>query len=239
QSTVFNIVGKAFKGVQSAGAGNVVGDDFTGVQLGSAFNFVAKKMKGLQWAGVNVCGESLGCQIGYSNISQINHGWQIGLMNIAEEQNGIPVGLINISDYGNVSWQNYISNFGGFITAVRFESNNFVSSLEMGGPNLESDIDESAMFGFHYGYRIPWKRFGVETDIGYFHVIYEPEIEESDIPNSFAVQLRLSASYKVTDWLSIFGGVGRTSMADYPKEIRDKVENIENRFLYFAGINLF
>jgi len=236
QSSVFNIVGKSFVGVQSAGAGNVVGGDFRGIQTGSTFNFVGKLMKGLQWSGVNVCGESRGLQLGWSNITQVNHGWQIGIMNIAEIQNGIPVGLINLSDDRNIQWQNYFSNFAGMISAVRFESNNFVSSLEFGGPNLESGIDESFMVGFHYGYRIPIKRIGLETDFGFFHVIYEPENEESDIPNSLALQLRFSATYQITNWLSIFAGIGGTAMAEYEL---DEDEETEDRFLYFAGFNLF
>ncbi len=236
QSAVYNIVGKSFVGAQSAGAGNVVGDEFKGIQMGSTFNFVGKVLKGMQWSGVNVCGESRGVQMGWGNITQINNGWQIGLMNIAEEQNGVPVGLINISDDGNVQWQNYISNFAGFVTAVRFVSNNFVSSLEVGAPNLESDIDESFLFGFHYGYRIPYKRFGAEADFGFFHIIYEPENEESNIPSSFALQLRFSATCRITDWLEIYGGFGGSAMAEY--ELDEEAET-EDRFLYLAGINLF
>ncbi|MFC1897968.1 LA_2272 family surface repeat-containing protein [Candidatus Cloacimonadota bacterium] len=239
QSTVFNIIGRSFIGVQSAGAGNVVGENFTGAQIATTFNFTAKKMKGMQWSGMNVCGELHGLQLGYGNIAQKNYGWQIGLLNIAEEQKGIPIGFVNLSDDGNVQWQTYFSNFAGFITAIRFESNNFVSSLEMGGPNLESEIEESIMFGFHYGYRIPINKFGLEADFGYFHTMKNPENEDSDLSNSMAVQIRCSISYKVNRWLSIFAGVGGTSMADYPEDLDDEVENEKDSTLYFAGVNLF
>jgi len=241
QSAVFNIVGKDFYGVQSAVVGNVVGGDFKGAQFGTTFNFVARKFYGLQTASLNVCAELKGVQLGIGNITQVNRGWQIGLMNLAEQQEGVPIGLINISDDGNIGWQNYVSNFAGFVTAIRFESNNFISSLEIGAPNLESEIEESVLFGFHYGYRIPWKRLGLETDLGYFHVIYEPDNEESDIPNSFALQLRFSCSIRVTDNISIFGGIGGTTMADYPDFDDEEAETVtsEDRFLYFCGINLF
>jgi hypothetical protein len=234
QSTIFNIVGRSFKGVQSAGAGNVVGEDLKGVQLGTTFNFVGKVMRGLQWSGVNVCGELRGLQVGYGNITQKNNGWQIGLLNIAEEQNGIPIGLANISDDGNICWQTYLSNFAGFITAMRFESNNFVSSIEFGGPNLKSDLEESALVGFHYGYRIPIKRFGFEGDFGFFHVMYNLENKDIDVPNNFALQLRFSASYKIRKWLTLFAGFGGTTVGEY------EVENdTEDSFLYFVGLNLF
>lgn len=241
QSAVFNIVGKDFFGVQSAVVGNVVGGDFKGAQFGTTFNFVARKMSGVQSASLNVCAELKGVQLGIGNITQVNRGWQIGLLNLSEQQEGVPIGLINISDDGNIGWQNYFSNFAGFVTAIRFESNNFISSLEMGAPNLESEIEESILFGFHYGYRIPWKRMGFETDLGFFHVIYEPENEESDIPNSFALQLRFSTSVRITNYLSIFAGVGGTTMAEYPDLDDENAETVtsEDRLLYFCGINLF
>ena len=233
-STLFNLVGSDFIGLQLAGGCNVTGGNLNGAQLGSTFNFTGKKMNGLQWSGVNVSGEMDGCQIGYINISQRNEGCQIGIINIGEEQNGIPVGLVNLSDDGEVRWQNYISNFAGFITAIKFESNNFVSTLEVGGPNQEIDIDESVMIGFHYGYRIPGKWCNIEVDAGYFHVLYEPENEDKDIPNSLAVQLRLSGNVRLSDWLELFGGIGITTMGDYENE-----QEARNRLLYFAGINLF
>jgi len=234
QSTLFNLVGSDFNGLQTAGGGNVTGGNFKGVQIGSTFNFTGKRMHGLQWSGVNVAGELDGCQIGYINITQKNEGCQIGIINIAEEQKGIPLGLVNLSDDGKVRWQNYISNFAGFVTAIRFESNNFISSLEAGGPNREIDIDESVMLGFHYGYRIPYKQFAIEADAGYFHVLYEPENIEDDIPNSLAVQLRLSAYFRINEWLEVFGGTGVTAMGDYENQQKAK-----NSLLYFAGINLF
>jgi len=242
QSTVFNIVGKNFSGLQTGGAGNVVGGNFKGAQLGTSFNFVARKMSGLQSGSLNVCAELKGVQIGIGNITQINNGWQIGLMNLAEKQNGVPLGLINISDDGNVRWQNYFSNFAGFVTAVRFESNNFISTIEAGAPNLESEIEDSGMIGFHYGYRVPWKRLGFETDVGFFHVVYGLEDEESDIPSSFALQLRFTGSIRITDKISIFAGIGGTAMAEYPElNDEDEVEIVdsEERRLYFFGINLF
>ncbi len=167
---------------------------------------------------------------------------QIGLLNLAETQEGVPFGLINISDDGNIRWQNYFSNFAGLVTAIRFESNNFISTIEAGAPNLESEIEDSAMIGFHYGYRIPWKRLGFETDFGFFHVVYELENEDSDIPSSFALQLRFSTSIRITDKISIFAGIGGTTMAEYPElNDDDEVETItsENRRLYFFGLNLF
>jgi len=241
QSAVFNIVGKDFYGMQSGVAGNVVGGDFKGAQFGTTFNFVARKMVGLQTASLNVCAELKGVQLGIGNITQINRGWQIGFMNLAEQQEGVPIGLINISDDGNICWQNYISNFAGFVTAIRFESNNFVSSLEMGAPNLESEIEESVLLGFHYGYRIPWRRLGFETDLGFFHVIYEPDNGKSDIPNSFALQLRFSASLRITNYLSVFTGIGGTTMAEYPDLDDEDAETVttEDRLLYFFGLNLF
>jgi len=242
QSTVFNIVGKDFSGLQTGGAGNVVGGDFKGAQFGTSFNFVARKMSGLQTASLNVCAELSGVQLGIGNITQINNGWQIGLMNLAEEQNGVPLGLINISDDGNIRWQNYFSNFAGFVTAIRFESNNFISTIEAGAPNLESEIEESALIGFHYGYRIPWKRLGFETDFGFFHIVYDLENEESDIPSSFALQLRFSASFRISKKVSIFAGIGGTTMAEYPDlDDEDEMETFttEDRRLYFFGVNLF
>ena len=233
-STLFNMVGSDFKGLQFAGGCNVTGGNLKGVQIGSTFNFTGKKMNGLQWSGVNVAGEMDGYQIGYINISQRNKGMQIGIINIGEEQNGIPVGLVNLSDDGEVRWQNYLSNFAGFITAVKFESNNFVSTLEVGGTNRENDIDESVMFGFHYGYKIPFRKFTFEVDAGYFHVLYEPENVDDDLPNSLAVQLRISGNYRLTNWLELFGGIGVTAMGDYESE-----PEAQNRLLYFAGINLF
>ena len=233
-STLFNMVGSDFTGLQLAGGCNVTGGNLKGVQIGSTFNFTGREMNGLQWSGVNVAAEMVGCQIGYINIAQKNKGCQIGLINIGEEQNGIPVGLVNLSDDGEVRWQNYISNFAGFITAVQFESNNFVSTLEVGGPNLENDIDESVMFGFHYGYKVPFREFSFEVDAGYFHVLYEPENVEDDLPNSLAVQFRISGYYRLTNWLELFGGTGVTAMGDYENE-----QEAQNKLLYFAGINLF
>ncbi|MCF7793629.1 MAG: hypothetical protein K9N09_04935 [Candidatus Cloacimonetes bacterium] len=239
QSTVFNIVGKSFVGLQTAGAGNVVGGNFKGVQFGSSFNFVGKVMKGLQWSGVNVCAELTGLQVGWINISQINHKWQIGVMNLAEEQKGIPVGLINISDDGDIQWQNYVSNFAGFVTAVRFISNNFVSSVEMGAPNLKSDYDSSALLGFHYGYRWLIHKFGLETDLGFFHIENFDEDGNNDYPDNFALQLRFSATFRINKWLEIYGGFGGSTMSEYVLE--EDAESIDNEdsYLYFAGINLF
>lgn len=239
QSTVFNIVGKSFTGVQSAGAGNVVGGDFKGLQLGSTFNFVGKIMKGVQWSGVNVCAEMKGVQIGWINISQINHKWQVGILNLAEEQKGIPIGLINISDNGNIQWQNYISNFAGFVTAARFISNNFVSSVEMGIDNLKSEYDSSALFGFHYGYRLPIHKFGLEADLGFFHIENFDEDDNNDYPDNFALQLRFSTTFRINKWLEIYAGFGGSTMGEYVFEEDAEEQETDDSFLYFSGINLF
>jgi hypothetical protein len=239
QSAVFNIVGKSFRGAQVAGAGNVVGGNFGGVQLGTTFNFVGRVFRGFQTAFVNVAAESRGCQFGWGNIAQVNHGWQIGFLNLAEDQQGVPVGLVNISDDGDVQWQSYASNFAQFVTAVRFVSGNFVSSLELGHTNLESDNESSVLFGFHYGYRISYRNWAVETDVGFFHVEYELDDDSSDIPASFALQMRFSATCRLTDWLELYAGIGGSTMAEYVFDDNAQTTETEDRFLYFAGINLF
>jgi len=232
-SAVYNVVGKSFRGVQSGGIGNVVGNEFYGLQIGSIFNFTAKKMQGMQWGGVNIAGELRGLQMGYINLVQKNHGWQVGLLNIAEEQNGVPVGLVNLSDDGNVQWLNYTSNFSRFITGVRFLSGNAVSSIEIGGPEHDSEFDESGMIGFHYGYRIPWRNFGAEADFGYFHITNKME-DSDDLIQALAVQIRLSVTCQITKWLGITTGVGKTARGVYEED----TEPVESN-LYFAGITLF
>lgn len=239
QSTVFNIVGKSFRGFQLASAGNIVGGNFGGAQFGVTFNFVGRILRGFQSAFVNVVAESRGCQFGWGNIAQVNHGWQIGFLNLAEDQQGVPVGLINISDDGEVQWQSYVSNFAQFVTAIRFVSHNFVSSLELGANNQESEHDNSALLGFHYGYRVPYKNLGVEADAGFFHVEYEQDEETEEIPDSFALQMRISATWRFTDWLELYAGIGGTTMADYVFDEETDTVETEDRFLYFAGINLF
>lgn len=234
QSAVFNIVGKSFKGVQTAGAGNVVGGNFLGVQIGTTFNFVGKTMKGVQLGAANICGELRGLQMGYGNIAQVNHGWQIGLFNLAEIQDGIPIGLINISDDGNISWLNYCSNYADFLTAVRFRSGNFISSLEIGTKDVYRKRKESIIFGFHYGYRIPIFKLALEADLGYDHLFRGTDDQEDKQPDELAVQLRFSLSYSFNKWLALFAGVGNTTIMEY--DVKDKAEN---HFLYFTGISIF
>jgi len=233
QSAVYNIVGKTFSGVQFSGIGNVVGNNFYGIQFGTIFNFTAKELKGLQWGSVNVAGDLRGLQMGYINLVQKNHGWQIGLLNIAEEQNGTPVGLVNLSDDGNVQWLNYFSNFSEFITGIKFISGNAVSSIEIGGPEHDSGFDESIMTGFHYGYRFPWKKFGLEADLGYFHIVNKMEDSE-DLSTGFAVQVRLSVNYQINNWLGIFTGFGKNARGIYEED-----SEAEESDLFFSGITLF
>lgn len=236
QSSLFNTVGGDFVGVQSGGAGNICGGNFRGVQLGTTFNFTAHELKGLQLSNVNVSGRNGGMQMGLINIAQQNDGCQMGLLNIAEEQNGVVAGLINLSDDGNISWQNYLSNYAGFITAVRFESGNFVSSIELGGPELVREIDESFMVGFHYGYGVPWGQLSFIGDAGYYHVLYPEEGDKylSDISSGYGVQLRLSLDYRLRDWLSMFVGGGISSYGEYENNEVDGDE-----LLYFVGLNIF
>ena len=119
------------------------------------------------------------------------------------------------------------------MTGVRFLSGNAVSSIEIGGPELDSEFDESGMIGFHYGYRIPWKNCGIETDLGYYH-IYRRMDDSDDLTQGLAVQIRFSVTYKINKWLGILTGVGKTVSATYEENTRAERSN-----LYFAGITLF
>jgi len=226
QSGVYNITGKTFKGVQFAGIGNAVGENFFGLQSGVIFNFTAKRMQGMQWSGVNIAGELHGLQVGYINLSQVNHGCQIGLLNIAEEQNGFPIGLINLSDEGNIQWLNYSSSFCEFITGIRFVSGRAVSSLEFGGAVIDSQYD-------HYGYRIPWKKFGFDADLGYFHIASQNNDEE-EFHHELAIEFRLGVHYQINNWLGITAGMGTNIKAPYEEETV-----AEESDLFYAGITLF
>ncbi len=235
QSAVYNIVGKTFKGAQFAGIVNAVGSDFYGLQYGLIFNFTARKLKGVQWGSVNIAAELQGLQMGYINIAQKNYGCQVGLLNIAEEQEGFPVGLINLSDDGDVQWLNYSSSFCEFITGVRFLSGRALSSLEVGSSVRNSEYDQSLTAGFHYGYRVPWKRFGFAAGIGYFHVIsWIDEEDEENLYNSLAVDFSFSFDFKINTWLGLTAGFG--SFVETAYEVDSEAEESD---LWFLGITLF
>lgn len=234
QSAVYNVVGKAFKGAQFAGIGNAVGENFSGLQYGVIFNFTARQFKGLQWSGVNVAGQLEGLQLGYINLAQKNHGCQIGILNIAEEQAGFPIGLINLSDEGNVQWLNYVSSFSEFNTGVRFLSGRAVSSIELGGGVRDWDYDESAILGFHYGYRYPWQKFGLEAGFGYFHIFSWLNENDEEYYNNLALDFRIALDYQVISWLGVIGGYGSSTITAYEENAE-----VEVRDLWFLGITLF
>jgi hypothetical protein len=204
-----------------------------GLQYGGIFNFTAFKFKGLQWSGVNIAGELKGLQLGYINLTQRNHGCQIGFLNIAEEQAGFPIGLINLSDQGNVQWLNYSSSFCEFITGIRFISGRAVSSIELGGGVRDWDFAESFTIGFHYGYRYPWRKFGLSADLGYFHIISWQQEDKDEYFNSLALELRLVMDYQIISWLGITAGYG-TSTTTYEEDAETEDKN-----LWFFGITLF
>lgn len=234
QSTLFNMVGGKFSGLQTAGLCCIAGDNFKGVQSGAVFNFTGKEFRGWQLSGVNVAGKQKGFQLGYINITQHNEGLQVGLLNIAEKQEGIPIGIINLSDDGNVSWQSTFSNFTAFTTGMHFKSGNFHSSIEAGAGNIEPELEESVILGFHYGYGIPLKKFEAIFDLGYMQVFTQSEEDEEKFENSHATQIRAYTQYDLTRKISLFAGFGITAF----NTISD-FDVFNGKTLCFAGINLF
>ena len=235
-SGLLNHVGKDFEYVQLGGFGNFTGNRFHGLQVSSLFNVIGDEMKGIQIASVNKSIYANGVQMGFVNISDENKGLQFGIINISKRQDGVPFGLVNLDEKKKVQLISFWSIFSQINAGIRFISNQFFSELYVGRINIQSDGEKQTVFAFHYGYFFQAKNYLVGTDFGFLHIDFDPLFKtEKPYHNYPAFQLRLSLDLMITDWLTIFGGVGTTlTLNRYSTDASGRLGE-----LHFIGISLF
>lgn len=236
-SAGFNITGNNLTGLQAVGLFNIVGENLEGVQAAGLFNVTGETLRGFQLAAFNIAAHSRGAQVGIANVAGNTSGLQLGLVNYTKEENtGVPIGPVNIAQNGRIrgiAWGgSHVAATGG----AKFQIGNLFSLLTLGLGNLNDNISESFVYGFHYGMSFPAGRLTLSPDIGYRYRDNKPLFKRTDEePDQHMLEARLVLGIPLSERLSLVFGGGLTRIFDSGKHI----DSGKTSPLFIAGFEFF
>jgi len=236
-SAGFNITGNNLTGLQAVGLFNIVGESLDGVQAAGLFNVTGEMLQGLQLAAFNIAAHSKGAQIGIANVAGNTSGLQLGLVNYTKEENtGVPIGPVNIARNGRIRGIAWGGSHVAVTAGAKFQIGNLFSLVTLGVGNLNDNISESFVYGFHYGVSFPAGRLTLSPDIGYRYRDNKPLFKKTEEePDQHILEARLVLGIPISEKLSLIFGAGITRIFDSGNHI----ETGKTSPLFVAGLEFF
>jgi len=215
-SGISSIIRGGFNGFQVGGVTNIVYENSTGFQLAGIYNEVKDTLIGSQIAGVTnraVLGNTTVQIAGISNVNninsgvqisvilnrtKINNGFQMGLINLSKQSNGIALGLINFVKEGYHKTEistNELTHLNiTFKSGVKRLYNTYSYGIRFDKKPLHS-------IGLGLGsYFTMSERINLNTDLS-LHLLLKDKKNYS-----YLFKLSPTFDYKLTNWITVFGG---------------------------------
>ncbi len=209
--------------LQLSGIANVNVKGFSGIQIAFFINHANSEIAGGQLGMLNFAEEMHGAQIGVINLSRNFEGLQVGVVNFNRHFDGTPIGLFNFSTGSRREWvfcgSTTTSAMAGFRTVV----NNWSSIVSAGWGDLQGDVEDNFLLGWHFGRSFPLSpSWSLTSDLGYQHIFRSTSNSEIDnVTPHFTLQARLICEYRATSNIGFFAGGGlSTAFSEYSSHAR-------------------
>lgn len=229
---------RSLTGFQTSGISSRATGDVTGYQISGIVSSTAGNLRGVQVSGVvnTVRGTTFGGQSGFINVARDLTGFQAGFINISRQLNGVPFGIINIAENGRVSAIAYGSNFSALNIGAKFIANNFVTTITIGGRDVDRRLNEAAAFATSWGYHIPLEPLYLEIDLAGMNMVQTADFDIDNTHTRRLNALRATLGVDVTGFLGILIGAG----VGYEREYEgDTLVQDDFKPLFFGGVTLF
>jgi hypothetical protein len=119
---------------------------------------------------------------------------------------------------------------------AKFQIGNLFSLLTLSVGNLNDNISESFVYGFHYGMAFPAGRLTLSPDIGYRYRDNKPLFKKTEEePDQHMLEARMVLGIPLSEKISLIFGVGLTRIFDCGKHI----DTGNTSPLFVAGIEFF
>lgn len=203
---------------QVSGVANVNVEGFSGIQVAFFINHANSEIAGGQLGMLNFAEDMYGAQIGVINLSRQFEGLQVGILNFNRHFEGMPIGLVNFATGSRREWVfsggTTTAGMVGFRTVV----NNWSSIVSAGWGDLQGDVEDNYLLGWHFGRCFPLNdKWSLTADLGFQHIIRTTSDNDQDnVSPHYTLQARLTGEYRASSNIGIFAGAGMsTAFSEY------------------------
>lgn len=199
---VASVTGGAMRGLQIGGVASAAGSDVRGAQVSGVVN-MGRDLHGMQLSVVNIGGDVNGVQLGVVNIARHVRGMQLGVVNVAEEVDGVPIGVVNAIRRGHRAAEVWASDIAPVQVGIKMGGKRVYSLLTAGA------TDDFGFGGLGLGVHTPMGRAYLDIDMT-SHSLWS--WTGGAAANDLLVQARTMLGLRLTDHLSVLGGVSMNAI---------------------------